>query len=213
MKPLRPESSLFTTIKKSEFKSIGIDSVEKLLDANTADEILREIPIIKTIYALATVGLTFRDYRFAKKMCAFLKNLEDMPQPVREQQVDKLLSDPDERERVGACVLQLIDAASEVEKAELLGRFFLVFLEEKITKPELLRLIHALGLVDFQLMDDLIKFYVPERQTSGIDEEILQALSISGLVFQKPDSGAIGDGGGYFKSKLGAMFVKHGIDL
>ncbi|BAZ87142.1 hypothetical protein [Dolichospermum compactum] len=51
---------------------IGIDEIMEHLIKDVQDEALKEIPVVKTLYAITKTGFAFRDYFLLEKICRFI---------------------------------------------------------------------------------------------------------------------------------------------
>jgi hypothetical protein len=78
---LRTQNNLTDSVSNeivSTTIDLGIEYSELTLDDFLADGILKEIPIIKTIYSVGKLGLGIKERFFVKKILVFLKELHSI---------------------------------------------------------------------------------------------------------------------------------------
>lgn len=110
----------FNQIIKSEgLKDITVDLVEKVLDNNIGEEIIREIPILKSLIAARNIYSSYTDRIFIKKAMNVLLELSDTNWKERIE----LTSDLDDEHGSGAeKILMAIDNLETLEKCKVFGR-------------------------------------------------------------------------------------------
>lgn len=121
------EVSLIESI--SQLSPVAEDSLELLLDREISNDILKEIPVIKYFVAVSKGILGVRDYLFVKKILGFLNETERIDKKLREDFGQKLRKEKKEKE-VGMHIVELIDKSFGVWKAKLIGKAFVLFLED-----------------------------------------------------------------------------------
>lgn len=106
-------------IKSEDLKDITIDLVEKVLDNNIGDEIVKEIPILKSLVAVKKIYNSYTDRIFIKKAMFVLLELGES---TLEQRND-LTNDLDDEDSSGAeKILIAIDSLETHEKCKIFGR-------------------------------------------------------------------------------------------
>lgn len=177
------------------FTDITVDNYEKILDELIENPILKEVPVIKNIIAIFKTGKNFREYFFLKKIESFLFELNNMPQEKIEHFKDNIKNDTN----LGLKIIQFLERFDEVEKASLIGKLFILFLNKKIESAFYIRLCHLIDKCFYNDIEYLKKFKTNERITSnnecGIKKEILESLFSNGVL------GNFGYDGGNFAGK------------
>ena len=110
----------FNQIIKSEgLKDITVDLVEKVLDDKIGEEIIKEIPILKSLIAAKNIYSSYTDRIFIKKAMNVLLELSDTNWKERIE----LTSDLDDENGSGAeKILLAIDNLETLEKCKVFGR-------------------------------------------------------------------------------------------
>lgn len=110
----------FNQIIKSEgLKDITVDLVEKVLDDKIGIEIIKEIPILKSLIAAKNIYSSYTDRIFIKKAMNVLLELSDTNWKERIE----LTSDLDDENGSGAeKILLAIDNLETLEKCKVFGR-------------------------------------------------------------------------------------------
>ncbi|WP_010241520.1 hypothetical protein [Clostridium arbusti] len=174
-------------INFDDIKDAGIDNIEVALDNFLQDRILKEIPFVKTVIALFKTGKSIRDYLLMEKLCAFLTNIEDIPQDKINKFINKLENEKNIT-KIGIKILQIIDRLDDTRKAELIGKLFKVLLDEEINSSQYFRLCY---IIDKCYYDDIFQLkYIDEdgsitSHNKQIDNEILENLFSNGLLSSK----------------------------
>jgi hypothetical protein len=99
---------------------------ELALDEFLADGILKEVPIIKTIYSVGKLGVSIRERFFVKKLCIFLKEFHS--ETLDESKLDdfkyKFDTDTKYRKHVTEHLVVCIDALQDINKPKILAKLF-----------------------------------------------------------------------------------------
>ena len=69
------ECQLIDSLKRSEIDGLVVDYAEIGLDKVLDNDIIQDIPILKSLVALAKISLNIRDKLYVKKVYNFLINL------------------------------------------------------------------------------------------------------------------------------------------
>ncbi|HRH02951.1 MAG TPA: hypothetical protein PLN13_10330 [Bacteroidia bacterium] len=188
--------SLAETIKNSDLKNIGIDISEALLDSELADGILKEIPILNSIYGLHKAATSIQDNLFTKKLQAFLKNAGEIEPRARKEIVDKIDNDPKYKTKVGEKLLFIIERCEDTEKANWAGKLFKGLLEGKLDYLDFLRASKCIELV----FGEDLKVFINGDRKSGDFEDVgdMVASGLFTAVFE-PGENQLGRSGGSMK--------------
>lgn len=212
------ESLLQTIANTTEYKDVLADISEVAIDSILEDGVIRDIPVIGSLVGLARGTISIRDRIYAKKILRFLLEFKDIPTEEIQSRIDKLATDPKERQRLGEHLLLLLDRLNDMGKPALLSKAFLAFLEQRINRVEFQGLAHA---IDVILLDNIGKFkefmqtefYVAVREAdpnflqAGLMEIYLGEIDITPRLVDE-SSHRYADAGTYRASHLGKLFYE-----
>lgn len=147
--------SLFNTAE-----DILPDLAEMGVDQFFADGILKEIPIVKALYAVAKVGYNVKERNLLKQtlyMIEALRNKVTNPKKIEKYQLH-LRDNPQYAEKELGRVLIILDQTIDVEKSQILGVLYGAFVNEEISWEifcELTEITRRMFLRDFAFMKRL----------------------------------------------------------
>lgn len=102
-----------------KLKEISLDLIENVLDNNISNEVLREIPILKSLVAVRNFYTSYSDRIFIKKAMNVLLELGDISWDERLE----LTSDLNDGDSRGAeKILLVIDKLETIKKCKIFGR-------------------------------------------------------------------------------------------
>ncbi|MDZ4860581.1 MAG: hypothetical protein SGI88_16520 [Candidatus Hydrogenedentes bacterium] len=142
--PKSLEESLVATLARTDLRDTITELSEVGLDALFDDGVARDVPIIGTLFSLASGVMTIRDRLFAKKVLRFLAALDDIPREERQAQIDHMAADPKERRRIGEQLILLLDRLNDMGKPALLAKAFQAFLKDQIERAQFQALANAI---------------------------------------------------------------------
>jgi hypothetical protein len=156
--------SFVETIQKSQLSDLAIDA---------ADALVSPLPIFGKLRKLLNGIQSVHAYYYAKKVLAFLTEIEQIPQRARQEQISAMAVVPGEREKFGEHVALLLDRMNEIEKAKLMGRVVTAFLKKEITLDDMKSLNFALDAIDLRVISTLKSACNGERTREGEDHHLL----------------------------------------
>lgn len=131
---MNPNRSLLTSVANAHHTADLVDKFgEVALDSLLKEGALREIPVIGTAITLLKAGNDIAAYFFAKKIVAFLGEVETISQEKRTEFLSNNCSDEVEVEKVGEATLMLLERMDHPTLAALLGRAFRLMVNETIS--------------------------------------------------------------------------------
>lgn len=137
-------------LKSDDLKDISIDLVEKVLDHEISNEVLREIPILKSLIAARNIYTSYTDRIFIKKAMNVLLELGEASLKER----TRLTSDlEDDDESAAEKILMAIDRLETIRKCKVYGRLCRLKAKGLIDRDSFLRLTK---LIQDAYLDDLI---------------------------------------------------------
>lgn len=106
-------------IKSKDLKDISLDLVEKVLDNEVTNEILKEVPILKSLVAARNIYNSYTDRIFIKKAMKVLLELTEISWEERIELTKEL---DDEEESGAEKILMAIDRLETTYKCKVYGR-------------------------------------------------------------------------------------------
>jgi hypothetical protein len=164
-----------------ELKEISLDLIENVLDNNISIEVLREIPILKSLVAVRKVYTSYSDRIFIKKAMHVLLELGDINWKERIE----LTSDLNDSDSTGAeKILMAIDKLETIKKCKVFGRLCKLKAVGKIDVDEFLRLTKLIQ--DAYLADLFLIEKFKKNEKKEISEDVYYPILNLGLIYQEP---------------------------
>ena len=175
------KNAIKAIISSEELQDITSEYVEKALDSEITNEILKEVPILKSLVAVKKIYNSYTDKMFLKKTMKVLLELGDVSLQEREE----LLSDLDDEDCSGTeNILMAIDNMATIEKCKVFGRLCKLKAEQKVDVDEFKRLTK---LIEDAYLDDLLQvIQFHERGDKEIHEGDYTPIISLGLIYQEP---------------------------
>jgi hypothetical protein len=161
------------------------DYAQAAVEVIVSDDVLRHIPIVRTITAMGAAVVSVRDEVFIRKLEMFLTALQEVPAEERREMVRRLEADPNYGRKVGEHLIELLDRVDSRRKPLMIARVFGAFAEQTITDTELHRLLNAIERIPTSEIDAVRRFVnTPTTAAAAqqVDEESLNAIATAGLV-------------------------------
>jgi hypothetical protein len=144
----------------------ALDYAEIGLDAFVSDEILKEIPIVKTVVGVVKSGLKVKEIFFTKKILTFLKEFHSGKLP--KDKFDKFQEEFTTNEKYRAKVMEQImvfnDTFLQIEKSKVFANLFAAHLNEAYGWDDFVNLsfcLNQLNMFGVSLFDDMAEFKTP----------------------------------------------------
>jgi hypothetical protein len=147
--------ALTETIKDDNFQDVMVDLGETAVDAILNEGVLKEIPILGSVFGLAKTTMSIQDKLFTKKILTFLIQLRNTEVESRKKQIEKIDTNPKYKTKVGEKLLYIIDKCEDTEKATYIGKLFQCYIEEKLDYEDFLR---ASKCIELTFLYDLKRF-------------------------------------------------------
>jgi hypothetical protein len=124
-------------IQSKDLKEISMDILENVLDNNIANDVLKEIPVLKSIVAVKNLYSSYTDRIFIKKAIKAMLELGEISIEDRE----KFIIELNDTDTTGAeKILLAINHLQDFEKCKIYGRLCKLRITQKINIDEFLRL-------------------------------------------------------------------------
>jgi hypothetical protein len=118
----------------TEASSIATNLLEIGLDSIMEEGLLKEVPILSTVVSLFKIGQSIKDRHQIKKLLNFIVALNNgiIDEEKREYYKNVVKDDPQKRKKELEYILISIDRYINSNKAQLLAKFYLAYLDQKI---------------------------------------------------------------------------------
>lgn len=219
MKPFAHDSvseDLEKSIVDPNLATLGKDYSELALDMVIDDPSIKAIPVIGTMIGICKATQAISNRILLKKLWTFLRELKDVPEEKRCEQIRRLDADIKYSGTVGESLFLLIDKQNQLEKTRLLAKIFRTYLHGRLSYADFLRLGNVLDHFDIALLEVFREIY-KDQSSQGKNElsvfepkdshdlEHLFSCGLLGLDFSM-----VGTWGGgapkYIRNALGSKF-------
>ncbi len=196
---------ILSLVPKSEMRDIFCDFAEVALDSSLEEGVMKDIPVLGTLFKFGNVALAIKDRIFIKKVGRFLSALDNIPAKEIELFMNDL-GDTKIRQMVGEKIVLLLDRQDDLDKTELLGEFFLQYVARKIDRETFEMLSHSISMT---YLPDIADLWYFDENPDFLDDALGLALASSGLavftvdVFDLEASGTAKTKNRYRLSNLG----------
>lgn len=146
----------------------GVDVAEASIDVLLHNELLRQIPIVKTFVGLVQVGVNIHDKLFLKKILTFLQKVEDVSTRERKETIRKIDESQLYRTKVGEKLLYILDACNDHENAEYIARLFSAVLRKTISYDDFLLVAPVVAKIPMTVLNNFLSVYVPAPHGIGL---------------------------------------------
>lgn len=193
---LHPVDTVMKSVFLDEFTSLGIDIAEMGIDSLLDSEVLKNIPIVKSVGAIAKVSLAIRDKYLLKKLLIFIESLNKGN--AKPEEIEKRKEAANNNEKWLRKEIELItihiDRLDELEKAQLTAAFYIEYINQNISwiqYREYLAIIERVFFQDFiQLLDiynavlqnDKVKEYIEQGFDGGVVSKMISELNCDRLI-------------------------------
>jgi len=186
------------TLMNDSIKNISIDYFELGIDSFVKNDFIREIPVIKSIYSVYKTIESIQAFYLTKKILRFLFQIKDVSKVDINKAINKLENDKAYQRDLGEHIILIINRFETVQKSDLLGKAFKMFLKGQLTYEEFLRVSH---IIDKSFINDLFKLpsISKDIKVELINKENLFSL---GLLSLKPHDVRAGMTGLEFRLNL-----------
>jgi hypothetical protein len=132
MKPKDLAPSLIESFTEFDPAQITPDLLEIALDQVLDNDIIKDIPIVRTIAGIYKATVSIRDRGLVKKLVKFLFSLNSVSTEVRLQFKAKMGVDEKHRINVGEKLLLILERLDDMNKPNLIAHAFQAYMEEQI---------------------------------------------------------------------------------
>lgn len=180
-----------------EILSITGDLSEVAIDSLMKDGILKDIPVVGTIFSASKLILSISDSILLSKICCFIKALEFKSEQERDDFKKKYLTVKD-YQKIGSKIILFLNSADDEKKIIWLSKLLNALVDEKITNEHFLRLTMIINNSFPEYLEKISAFKNHKKLKSSnefLDRNILTHLFSIGMLDQKSDISVQGDSG------------------
>lgn len=115
---------------KDEIMSLVEEFGEFTLDSFIQDGIIKDLPIVGSVFSMVKIGVDIRDRIFVEKIKSFIENID------RNQKWREKFSDDEECNKISRQLLYIVDSCDDDNKLKLIGMAFNYLVNGEISKDE-----------------------------------------------------------------------------
>lgn len=168
-------------IQSKDLRDISMDILENVLDNEIGNDVLKEIPILKSIVAIKNVYSSYTDRIFIKKIMKTLLELGDTSEDERA----KLIVELNDEDVTGAeKILLAVDHLETFEKCKIYGRLCKLRITNKVSLDDFLKLTKLIQDAYIENLILVTDFKKGERKE--IHEGDYYTILSLGLIYQEP---------------------------
>ena len=205
---------LFNSIGSEKISSLGRDLFEVGLDQIVNEGVLREIPVVNSLYNLGKATVAISQGLFIKKLIKFLGELSNVSYEKRQSFLEVIDKNPQKKRAFEETLLLLIERADSLEKPSILGRLLKHHILGNISYEDAMRLSDIVNRVYMSDLNYLTRFSSDLKSNPDLAASLQSAgllkLALSmdfGYLGQPSPAGII-----YELNNYGDMLLKYGLD-
>lgn len=160
--PSNLSTALSDTLIDSNLKELTVNLAEALSDSLLDDGLVKDIPVLGSVYNLSKFGMTVRDRLFLKKLVYFMTEVANVPAADRAAMISAIDRSSKYQIKVGEKLIYLLDRSEDHENARLIAILFRAFLSRLMSYDDFLRASHAVQSI---VAEDLWWFVNDENDT------------------------------------------------
>lgn len=144
MEPKDLAPSLIESFTDFDIAQITPDLAEVALDHVLDDGIVKDIPVIRSLYSIYKTTISLRDRALIKKLLIFLSSLKSLLPEKKQKFKERINKDDKFKQKVGEHLLLILERLDDMGKPFLVANAFHAFLEELIDYETFQRLASAI---------------------------------------------------------------------
>jgi len=178
MEPKALAPSLVDSFTEFDPAQITPDLVEVALDHVLDNDIIKDIPIVRTMIGVLKAATSIRDRALVKKLIRFLFSLGSVSSETREQFKARMNVDEEFKKKVGEKLLLIVERLDDMSKPNLVAHAFQAYMEQKIDFDMFQRLA---GAIDKSFYSDLMALK-SRGGSNALSPQAKLELSNSGII-------------------------------
>ncbi len=133
----------------TDYAEIGLD---RFVESIYENEAVKAIPILKSILGITQGIKSVRDYHYIKRIALFLFKVGQVSESTQASYRQKLVDSPEEANRAANAVIEILDKLTYSEKAPMIAKVFIAYMNGEITTSGLILLCE---IIDRTYLEDL----------------------------------------------------------
>lgn len=170
------------SIRRSTLPDAVTDIAELGVDSLIDNELMKQIPVVKTFVGIIQAGVNIHDKLFLKKILSFLQDIDSIDAKERERIIASIDASKKYRIKVGEKLLYIIDSCDDYESAQLVAKLFKAVLTESITYDDYIEAASIIVRLSNRELELFIKTY-----KLWYMEDDAKELTHTGLVYSEVD--------------------------
>lgn len=162
--------------KDRNFLEAFMEGAEASVDLMIDNEAIKAVPVVGTAFKLAKGLDDIRSRVLIAKIEKFINDPSLRSASGAGKLKEKILGDANEQMKVGEALFLVLERVTDLEKPAILAKLYVAYLDRKLRKDSLLRLIHC---VDQAYMSDLTEFLRSEPRGTQDWRANLVSLGLS----------------------------------
>ena len=175
---MKQMNSLEDVVTHPDTVDISKDLVEMTMDAFVKDDLLKEIPVVKSFLGVYGIVNKVDEYFFSKKINQILFEIKDVSSDHRMAKIAEINESEDFAGNVGERLLETLRVIESNNKPKLIGKLFRAVLLEKIDYRIFLRLCFVINIIYFE---DLL-WLANNSDGTITNDNVPDTIIINGLV-------------------------------
>lgn len=172
------QDSFTKTIKNTTLSDVAIDLTELSIDNLIDNDVIKQIPIVKTFVGIVSAGISMHDRLFLKKILGFLNEINDIDEGTRSKIISKIDMSKEYRIKVGEKLLYIIDSCEDYEHSGNASKLFREVLNNTISYDEFLEAASIVAILSSNELRLFLDSYNVWYMSDGANE-----LTHTGLVY------------------------------
>lgn len=186
---------------------VAADFSEISIDTLIESDIVKELPVVKTILAFPKVIKGISNYLLAQKIIRFLYQLGRTTVEERQKFLKSL--DGNKKKEILSNLILVLDKHDHIRKADLQGKLFGAYIRGELSYQEYAELTYSLNMLDISTLASLIDFYTKDPVPTLPPEHIYNFIFLKLIRVDNSLIGTWGGGGPVNKrNRLGMLFVE-----
>ena len=167
--------------------NVGTDIAEISIDALMEDGIVKDIPVIGTIYKIGKTVTAVKDIVSTKRTLVFAQQVQhqNIGKDVLQKHKEKLIDDPKKFNKELEVILDYLEKQTGYLKAKILGKFYYLYLSNRCKWSDfglLADITSSVSIYDFDMLEDLYQKKEYTTKSHSFDHATAKRLDRCSLI-------------------------------
>lgn len=212
-------TSFSETLLNDSAKELSVDLLESSLDTLFSSEVVKEIPIVKSLIAIGKTGVMLKNRNFIRQTLAFMNELNNGTISVekKEKFSERIRNGDKKAQEEVERIMLILESTIDLEKSSILAKFVVAYVNENLSYSQFHELTDILNRSYLSDMETLLQIKCGAIEDSTNQElHRIERLAGMGLVHKTLKSIAFRGGYGredvYLRmSSIGTLFCEIGL--